>query len=444
MVCNMFESLSDKLQAAFSDLARKGKLTESDVDDALRLVRMALLEADVHYGVVKDFVARVRERAIGGEVMRSLSPAQQVIKIVHDELVTTLGDGRALDLGRGTPPVILMAGLQGSGKTTTAAKLALELRKKGRRPLLVACDTRRPAAIDQLQALGAQLDIPVYSEGTDVAPPDIAARGLLEARRNANTVVIVDTSGRLQIDTELMDEIQEISRRVTPSETLLVVDSMTGQEAVNVAAEFHARLSITGLVLTKIDGDARGGAALSVRAVTGVPIAYLGTGEKVSALEPFHPDRLAGRILGMGDVLSLIERAESTLDTEVAERMERRLRKGQLDLEDFLSQLRQLKKMGPLQELLGMIPGLGRLRRELPEGAEIDDRQLKKVEAIILSMTPVERRNPKVLNGSRKRRVAAGSGTTVQDVNLLIKQFQQMQKMMKQLSRGRQPRGMIG
>jgi signal recognition particle subunit SRP54 len=440
----MFESLSDKLQEAFSELARKGKLTESDVDQALRHVRIALLEADVHYGVVKDFVARIRERAVGGEVMQSLTPAQQVVKIVHDELVTTLGEGRGLDLGRGTPPVILMAGLQGSGKTTTAAKLALDLRKRGRRPLLVACDTRRPAAIDQLQALGAQLDIPVYSEGTSAAPPDIAARGVKEAVRAAHTVVIVDTSGRTQIDAELMAEIEEISRRVQPAETLLVVDAMTGQEAVNVASAFHERLAITGLVLTKVDGDARGGAALSVRSVTGVPIKFLGTGEKASALEPFHPDRLASRILGMGDVLTLIERAEATLDVAVAERMEKRLRKGQLDFEDFLAQLHQLKKMGPLHELLGMIPGLGGLKKQLPAGVAIDDGQLKKVEAIIFSMTPVERRNPRMLDASRKRRIAAGSGTSVQDVNVLLRQFQEMQKMMRQLSRGRQPRGMLG
>jgi signal recognition particle subunit SRP54 len=440
----MFESLSDKLQSVFSDLARKGRLTEDDVDRGLREVRLALLEADVNYGVVKDFVGRVRERSIGAEVMKSLSPAQQVVKIVSQELESTLGTAQPLDLGRGNPPVILMAGLQGSGKTTTAAKLALELRKKGRRPLLVAGDTRRPAAIDQLQALGRQLDLPVFAEGTAAAPTEIASHALLEARRGAYTAVIVDTSGRLQIDDELMDEIAEIGRRVEPSETLLVIDAMTGQEAVAVAEAFHSRLALTGLVLTKIDGDARGGAALSVRAVTGVPIKYLGTGEKLSALEPFHPDRLVGRILGMGDVLTLIERAEATLDAEVAARMEKRLRRGELDLEDFLAQLKQLRKMGPLQELLGMIPGLRAMQRQLPADVEIDERQLKRVEAIVLSMTPRERRNPKLLNGSRKRRIAAGSGTSVQDVNQLVRQFRDMQRMMKQLSRGRAPRGLIG
>jgi signal recognition particle subunit SRP54 len=335
-----------------------------------------------------------------------------------------------------------MAGLQGSGKTTTAAKLALQLRKKGRRPLLVACDTRRPAAIDQLEALGRQLDIPVYSEGDRPNPPDIAARALDAAVRGAHNVVIVDTSGRLQIDDELMDEIEEISRRVKPAETLLVVDAMTGQEAVNVAQAFHDRLELTGLVLTKVDGDARGGAALSIRAVTGVPIKFLGTGEKANALEAFHPDRLVNKILGMGDVLTLIERAEATMDADEAERMEKKLRRGELDLQDFLNQLQQLRRMGPLQEILGMIPGLGKIQRQLP--AEIDERDIKRIEAIIQSMTPAERRRPKILNASRKRRIAAGSGTTVQEVNQLLRRFREMQKMMKQLTRGGMPRRMFG
>jgi signal recognition particle subunit SRP54 len=433
----MFNSLSDKLQSVFDALGRKGALTEADVDLAMRELRMALLEADVNYGVVKDFAARVKEGAIGAEVLRSLTPAQQVVKIVHAELIAMLGEPAPLDIGRGDPPVILMAGLQGSGKTTTTAKLALRLRKRGKRPLMVACDTRRPAAIEQLEALGRQLDIAVYSEGTEASPPEIAARGLEAARRGAYDVLLVDTSGRLQIDDALMDEIVEISRRVSPTETLLVADAMTGQEAVSVAEAFHARLALTGLVLTKVDGDARGGAALSIRAVTGVPIKFLGVGEKTSALEAFEPRRLADRILGMGDVLSLIERAEQNLDEDEARRMEKKLSKGQLDLQDFLSQLQQIQKMGPLQELLGMIPGMGKLSRQMP--MEIDDKALRRVEAIILSMTPVERRRPKILNAGRKRRIAAGSGTSVTEVNQLLRQFQQMQKLMKQMSRGRMP-----
>jgi signal recognition particle subunit SRP54 len=438
----MFDSLTEKLQGVMGSLSRKGRLSEADVDAAMRELRLALLEADVNYGVVKDLVARVRERAVGAEVMKSLTPAQQVVKILYEELVATLGAAAPLDLGRGSPPVVLMAGLQGSGKTTTAAKLALRLRKQGRRPLLVAGDTRRPAAIQQLEALGRQLDVAVYQEGTAAAAPDIAARALDEARRGAYSVVIVDTGGRLQIDDELMAEIAEVARRVRPSETLLVADAMTGQEAVNVAQAFHERLQLTGLVLTKVDGDARGGAALSIRAVTGVPIKLLGVGEKSSALEPFEPERLAGRILGMGDLLSLIERAEAAIDAEDAARLEKKLREGKLDLQDFLSQLQQLRRMGPLQEILGMVPGFGQLKRQLP--AEIDGRELARVEAIIQSMTPLERRRPEVLNASRKRRVAAGSGTSVQEVNQLLRQFQQMQSMMKHLSRGRMPRGLFG
>jgi len=438
----MFDTLSDKLQSVFDSLGRKGRLTEGDVDVAMRELRLALLEADVSYGVVRDFTARVRERAIGAEVTRSLTPGQQVVKIVHDELVTMLGQSAPLEIGRGAPPVILMAGLQGSGKTTTAAKLALHLRKRGKRPLLVACDTRRPAAIEQLEALGRQLGLTVYSEGTAPAPPDIAARAIDAARKGAHDVVIVDTSGRLQIDAALMDELAEIARRVQPTETLLVADAMTGQEAVNVAAAFHERLALTGLVLTKVDGDARGGAALSIRAVTGVPIKFLGVGEKAGALEPFEPERLAGRILGMGDVLTLIERAEAAVDREEAARLEKKMRKGTLDLQDFLGQLRQIQKMGSIQEILGMIPGVGKLARQLPEGLEARD--VKRVEAIILSMTPQERRKPKILNASRKRRIAAGSGTSVQDVNQLLRQFEQMQRVMQQFTHGRMPRGLFG
>ncbi len=436
----MFSALSDKLQHVFDTLGRKGHLTEADVDVAMRELRMALLEADVSYGVVKDITARVRERAVGAEVLRSLTPAQQVVTIVHDALVETLGKSAPLDIGRGDPPVILMAGLQGSGKTTTSAKLALMLRKKGKRPLLVACDTRRPAAIEQLTALGRQLDLAVYSEGTAAAPPDIAARSLDHARRNAHDVVIVDTSGRLQIDEALMDELVEIAHRVRPTETLLVADAMTGQEAVNVAQAFHARLTLTGLVLTKIDGDARGGAALSIRAVTGVPIKFLGAGEKANALEPFEPERLAGRILGMGDLQTLLERAQSAIDEDEAQRIEKKLRKGTIDLQDFLGQLQQVQRMGPIQEILGLIPGFSKLTKQLP--VDLDPRDIKRVEAIILSMTPQERRKPKILNASRKRRIASGSGTRVQDVNQLLQQFDQMQRMLKQFSGGRMPRGL--
>ncbi len=433
----MFDSLSDKLQGLFDQLGRKGALTEADVDAAMRELRMALLEADVNFGVVKDFTAKVKERAIGAEVMRSLTPAQQVVKIVHQELIEMLGQPAPLDIGRGDPPVILMAGLQGSGKTTTTAKLALRLRKRGKRPLMVACDTRRPAAIEQLQALGRQLDIAVYSEGSEAEPPEIAARSIEAAHRGAHDVVLVDTAGRLQIDEALMREIEEIARRVQPVETLLVADAMTGQEAVGVAEAFHQSLALTGLILTKVDGDARGGAALSIRSVTGVPIKFLGVGEKAGALEAFEPKRLADRILGMGDVLSLIERAEETIDEDEARRMEKRMRKGQLDLQDFLSQLQQLQRMGPLQDILGMIPGMGRLKKQMP--IDVDDAALRRVDAETGSMTPAERRRPKVLNASRKRRIAVGSGTSVTDVNQLLKQFQQMQKLMKQMSKGRMP-----
>ena len=440
----MFDALTEKLQTAFDQLGRKGKLTEEDVDRAMRELRLALLEADVNYGVVKDLTARVKERAIGAEVMRSLTPGQQVVKIVHEELIETLGRAAALDLGRGQPAVILMAGLQGSGKTTTAAKLALFLRKKGRRPLLVACDTRRPAAIDQLQALGKQLDIPVYSEGSAPAPPDIAARAIEFAKRGAHNIVIVDTSGRLQLDEALMDEIAEISRRVEPAETLLVADAMTGQEAVNVAEAFHKRLKLTGLILSKVDGDARGGAALSIRAVTGVPIKFLGVGEKTNALEAYEPERLAGRILGMGDILTLIERAESVIDADEAEALEKKMMKGKLDLQDFLGQLKQIQRMGPLQDLLMMIPGLGAQVKKQLGDTEIDPKAIKRVEAIIQSMTGPERRRPQILNAGRKRRIAAGSGTSVQEVNELLRRFQEMQDMMQQLARGKGPRQLRG
>jgi len=431
----MFESLSDKLQGVFQKLARKGKLSEADVDAALREVRLALLEADVNYRVVKEFVARVRERAVGAEVMRSLTPAQQVVKIVHEELIRLLGEPRKMDLSGPPPHVIMLVGLQGSGKTTTAAKLALQLRKQGQRPLMVAADPRRPAAVTQLEVLGKQLDISVHSEGPRVPPPTVCANAVRRARESAYSAVLLDTGGRLHIDDELMRELEEIKARVSPREVLLVADAMTGQDAVRVAGEFHRRVGLTGLILTKMDGDARGGAALSIRSVTGVPIKYLGVGEKTDALEPFYPDRLASRILGMGDVLTLIERAEAAFDEEEALRMERKLRTATFDLEDFLKQLQQVKRMGPLSQLLEMIPGFSQISREIPQ--EVTDQQLKRIEAIINSMTREERRNPRILNASRKRRIARGSGTTVQEINQLLAQFRQMQRMIKQLSTGR-------
>ncbi len=434
----MFANLSEKLQGVFHKLGRKGVLTEEDVDAALREVRLALLEADVNYKVVKDFINRVRERAVGAEVTRSLTPAQQVIKIVNEELIHLLGAPVKLDLSGPPPHVIMLVGLQGSGKTTTAAKLALQLRKAGQRPLLVAADTRRPAAITQLEVLGKQLDIPVHSEPQTVSPPKICANAVRRAKESAYSVVVLDTAGRLHIDDELMRELEQVKASTRPAEVLLVADAMTGQDAVRVASEFHKRVGLTGLILTKVDGDARGGAALSMRAVTGVPIKYLGVGEKTDALEPFHPDRLASRILGMGDVLTLIEKAQETFDRDEALRMEKKLRTATFDLEDFLRQLQQVKKMGPLSQILEMLPGMGSLAKEIPQ--EVTDQQLKRIEAIINSMTPEERRHPEIMNASRKRRVARGSGTTVQEVNQLLSQFRQAQRMMKQLSRGRRPR----
>lgn len=430
----MFESLSDKLQGVFGNLTNRGKLSEQDVDAALRQVRLALLEADVNFKVVKDFIGRVRVRCVGTEVMKSLTPAQQVIKIVHEELINTLGEASRLDLSGPSPHVIMLVGLQGSGKTTTAAKLALSLRKSGQRPLLVAADTYRPAAIKQLEVLGRQLDVPVHSEGTDVPPPKISANAIKRAREAAYSVVLVDTAGRLHIDDEMMHELELVKARTNPQEILLVVDAMTGQDAVRVADDFNKQVGLTGLILTKVDGDARGGAAISVRSVTGVPIKYLGVGEKTEALEVFYPDRLASRILGMGDVLTAIEKAQEVMDQEQAMRMGRKLVKGEFDLEDFRDQLQQLKKMGPISQLLDMIPGMSQMTKEI--APEVTDHQMKLIEAIINSMTPEERHSPRIINGSRKRRIARGSGTTVMDVNDLLSQFRQMQRMMKQLSSG--------
>lgn len=439
----MFESLSEKLQDVFDRLSKRGVLREEDVKAVLREIRLALLEADVNYRVVKDFTARVREKAVGETVSKALNPAQQVIKIVHEELVETLGEPGRLELKGRAPYIVMLVGLQGSGKTTTAAKLALHLRSQGHFPMMVAADIYRPAAITQLEVLGRQLDLPVYSESGCDNPPEICARGLNAARERGCDLVILDTAGRLQIDDTMMTELEVIRDRVSPVEVLLVADAMTGQEAVNIASGFHERVGLTGLVLTKVDGDARGGAAISMRAVTGVPIKFLGVGEKLGGLELFHPDRLASRILGMGDVLSLIERAETSFNAEQAAKMEKKLRKGDFDLEDFLDQLRQVRKMGPIQEILNLIPGIGNALR----GVEIDQDQtegsLRAVEAIILSMTPGERRNPKVLNASRKRRVAAGSGTSVQQVNQLLSQHRQMRRMIKRLNQGKL-RGLSG
>ncbi|MGD8244480.1 MAG: signal recognition particle protein [Anaerolineae bacterium] len=430
----MFESLTDKLQSVFRDLGNRGILREDDVEQVLREIRLALLEADVNYKVVKDFTQRVHARAVGAEVTKSLSPAQQVIKIVHQELIETLGKPGQLELAGAAPYVIMLVGLQGSGKTTTVAKLAQHLRKKGRLPMMVAGDTYRPAASRQLEVLGRQIDLPVYSDEQN-SPPRICSDGVREARRRGRDVVILDTAGRLQIDDQMMSELDAVKRATKPVETLLVADAMTGQEAVNVADGFHRRIGLTGLILTKIDGDARGGAAISMRAVTNVPIKFLGTGEKTQALEVFHPDRLASRILGMGDVITLIERAEQTFDEEQAEQMERKIREASFDLEDFLDQLQQVKQMGPLTQLLEMIPGMRGLSQQI--STEATDDQFKHIEAIILSMTPQERRNPRIIKGSRKKRIARGSGTSVQEVNMLLSQFRQMQRMMKQLGEGR-------
>ncbi len=437
----MFETLSDKLGAVFKRLSSKGKLTEKDVDEALREVRLALLEADVNFKVVKDFLARVRERAVGVEVLESLMPAHQVIKIVNEELVVILGGGQQ-KLGHAAQPptVMLMVGLQGSGKTTSSAKLALHLRKGGQRPLMVAADPYRPAAKDQLVTLGKQLEIPVCWEGDSAV--GICANAMKRAKEIAASVVIIDTAGRLHIDEELMRELRELGKRLSPTEVLLVADAMTGQEAVRIAEEFNATVGLSGVILTKMDGDARGGAALSITSVTGVPIKFVGTGEKVDALEPFYPDRMASRILGMGDILSFIEKTEVATDAQKRQDLERKIRRGSFDLEDFLEQLQQIRKMGPIGQLMEMVPGISGLSRKLPQGA--DERQLKKVEAMIFSMTPDERRNPNIIDGSRRRRIARGSGTTPQDVNQLLSQHRQVQKLMKQLGRGKKLASIFG
>jgi signal recognition particle subunit SRP54 len=433
----MFDTLSDKLQGALGDLRGRGVLTEEDLSRAMREIRLALLEADVNFKVVKEFVTRVRERATGAAVTKSLKPGEEVVRIVHEELTELMGSGGSKLAFSGRPPtVILLAGLQGSGKTTAAAKLALLLRKQeGRSPALVAADLQRPAAIDQLEQLGRQIQVPVYLDRTTKDAVAVARHGLEQAQAQGRDVVVVDTAGRLQIDEPLMEELAAVRKTVKPHNVLLVLDAMTGQEAVAVAEAFQERVDFDGVVLTKLDGDARGGAALSVKAVTGKPIKLASTGEKLDQLEYFHPDRMASRILGMGDVLTLIEKAEQAAEADEQEEMERRLRAGQFTFEDFLQSYRMMRRMGPLKSIVGLVPGLG---KQL-QGADVDDRELSKVEAIVLSMTVEERRRPELINGSRRARIAKGSGTTVQQVNQLLNARKQMAKMVKQIGKGKTP-----
>jgi signal recognition particle subunit SRP54 len=440
----MFENLTEKLTGIFNRLSAKGRLTEKDIDEALGQVRRSLLEADVNFRVARDFVARVKERSLGAEVLQSLTPGQQVVKIVHEELTGILSGGdHRLTPSSQLPTVLMLVGLQGSGKTTTAAKLALQLRRQGHSSLLIAADLRRPAAISQLETLGKQLDIPVYSEDPKSSSAVRVARaGVERARQLGSHWAIIDTGGRLHIDDELMEELESIKSAVSPHEIVLVVDAMTGQDAVNAAQEFHQRVSLTGLIMTKLDGDARGGGALSITRVTGVPIKFIGVGERSDALEPFHPDRLASRILAMGDVLTLIEKAQQAVDEKQSKELERKFRQATFDLEDFLQQIQSVKKMGSLSQIVEMIPGLNQMTKRMP--ADFDDGQIKKVEAIIRSMTLEERHHPEILNGSRRRRIARGSGTTPQDINQLLNQFRQTQKLMRQFSRTRNPKSLMG
>jgi signal recognition particle subunit SRP54 len=428
----MFDSLTQRFETTFSALRGKGRLSEKDIDSALREVRLALLEADVNVAVVKAFLGRVKARAMGEDVRKSLTPGQQVIKIVNEELVTTLGSEQA-ELVKTAPPLtILVVGLQGSGKTTTAGKLALHLKNKGRKPLLVAADLQRPAAIDQLETLAGRVGVPIFVDRKG-KPAKLVKAAMKEAAKTGRDVVIIDTAGRLQIDDNLMSDLRDVSRAADPDEVLLVVDAMTGQDAVNVASGFQEKIGVTGIVLSKLDGDARGGAAISVREVTGAPVKFAGVGEGLGDLEPFYPDRMASRILGMGDVLSLIEKAETTFDEKEAAKAARKMEKGDFNLDDFLDQFQQMKRMGPLKDILAMLPGSGSLLRDV----DVDDRDIRRVEAIIQSMTPEERRNPKIIGGSRKRRIASGSGMKPQDVNRVLKQFTEAKKMMKMLAGGR-------
>lgn len=423
----MFEAISNSFESVFSKLRGKGRLTESNIKDGLHEVRLALLEADVNYKVVKEFIQHVTERAVGEEVIKSIAPGQQVIKIVHDEMIKLMGDSdTTIPFKEGDQTLIMLVGLQGSGKTTTAGKLAKLIISKGRKPLLVAADIQRPAAVEQLKVLGQQLDIPVYFEANS-QPVRICKNAVKHARENLNDVVIFDTAGRLHIDDELMLELREIKEKLAPHQIYFVCDSMTGQDAVNSAKEFNTQLGFDGVILTKLDGDTRGGAALSVKAVTGKPVKFVGIGEKLDRLEEFHPDRMASRILGMGDIVSLVEKAQQSIDLEEAQKLTRKIQNDTLGLDDFLAQLQQIKKMGPIKEVLGMIPGIGNKM----DGMNVDEKQLQRVEAIIRSMTIAERLNPDVINGSRRQRVATGSGTTIQDVNQLLKQFKSMKKLMK-------------
>ena len=445
----MFENLTERLTGIFNRLSSKGRLTDKDIDEALSLVRRSLLEADVNFRVARDFVARVKERAQGADVLESLTPGQQVVKIVHEELTELLGgesagSGRTgITLSSQAVTPLMLVGLQGSGKTTTAAKIALEQRKQGHRSLLIAADLRRPAAIQQLETLGKQLDIPVYSEDPKSSNTVTVARnGLARAAELGVNWAIVDTGGRLQIDDELMQELEEVRNAVNPHETLLVVDAMTGQDAVTTAEGFHEKVGLTGLIMSKMDGDARGGAALSITRVTGVPIKYMGVGERPDGLEVFHPDRLASRILAMGDVLTLIERAQEAVDEQKAKEMERKFRQASFDLNDFLDQLQSVKKMGSLDQIMEMIPGMGNASRKMMSG-DLDEGKLRRIEAIIHSMTPDERSRPEIINGSRKRRISRGSGTTPQDINQLLNQFKQTQKLVRQMSKSRNPANLM-
>ena len=439
----MFEILTEKLSKVLRSLGSKGRLSEKDVDEALRQMRLALLEADVNFKVVKSFLARAKEQALTTKVFESLTPAHQIIKIVNEELTNILGgEPNHLKAASHSPSIVMLVGLQGSGKTTTAAKLALYLRHSGQCPLLVAADTRRPAAIDQLVVLGKQLDIPVYNEDANIAPLTICRQALKQAKEIAATWVVIDTQGRLHIDKAMMKELSQLKVEIKPSEVLLVVDAMTGQDAVNIAEEFNRSMGLTGLILTKMDGDARGGAALSIKFVTGVPVKFIGTGEKANALEVFYPDRLASRILGMGDILTLIEKAEKTFDEQRVKQLEKKMRTADFDLEDLLWQLRQVKKMGMLTQLVEMLPGFSKLATNIPNGSE--EAQMRKVEAIILSMTTEERHSPSIIDGSRRRRIAQGSGTTTRDVNQLLNQFYHMQKLTKVAAKGKLPKNLMG
>ncbi len=445
----MFETLTGKLTAVFERLGKRGRLTETDVDGALREVRMALLEADVNFRVARNLVSSIRERVLQAEVLTSLDPGQQVVKITNEELTSLLEAGsRSLLQGPRPPSAILIVGLNGSGKTTTSAKLARHLKQAGQKPMLIAADLQRPAAIDQLRTLAGRADVELYESGTSTPLVDLVNDGVKRAAALGSVWAIVDTAGRFQVDDDLMNELKEVKDAASPSETLLVVDAMTGQDAVQAAEEFHSRIGLTGLVLTKLDGDARGGAALSISAVTGVPTKFLATGERLEALEPFHPDRLASRILGMGDMLTLIEKASTAFDQEEARKLERKMRQVTFDLEDFLGQLQQLRNMGPLSQVLEMVPGMSKLKAQLPSD-ELDEGHLSRIEAIIRSMTPQERQRPEIIGGSRRKRISRGSGTSPQEVNQLLGQFRQAQKMMRQMTSGkgmgggRRPKGML-